>query len=412
MSLLRANRVAQDFRTDPARTMQDITEALQRGRDGRPGGVRPEEFSLRDLAEELVATRDGEPCGYPWTKGLLLQETAIDAVDTTAFANITGQLLVSKVLEGFEREEFVLSRLIPSQSTRLDGEKIPGIERPRDPERDHTDALVVNPAQPYPHMGFGEDYIETPATTKRGLIIPVTKEAVFFDRTNLILQRASEVGEVLGANKERRLVDLAIGATNNFKWQGTEYDTFYSAADTNPPWVNHLDDNDLATAEWHAIDEAEQLFAAMTDPATGDPILIGGRTILAPPALRFAAQRIVSATEVRETNSPTTTVGPNPLAGMGLRLAASALAYQRLQDALGLDADTAKGYWFYGDPAKAFAYMENWPITVLQSPQNSEAEFSQDIVVRYKASERGAAAVMQPRAWQRHRSTASSSSGA
>lgn len=36
-------------------------------------------------------------------------------------------------------------------------------------------------------------------------------------------------------------------------------------------------------------------------------------------------------------------------------------------------------------------------ITVIQSPPSSEAEFSQDIVLRYKASERGAAAVINPR---------------
>jgi hypothetical protein len=41
--------------------------------------------------------------------------------------------------------------------------------------------------------------------------------------------------------------------------------------------------------------------------------------------------------------------------------------------------------------------MENWPITVTRSPVHGEAEFSQDIVVRYKASERGAAAVINPR---------------
>ena len=41
--------------------------------------------------------------------------------------------------------------------------------------------------------------------------------------------------------------------------------------------------------------------------------------------------------------------------------------------------------------------MENWPITVTQAAQNSEAEFTQDIVVRFKASERGAAAVLNPR---------------
>jgi len=156
---IRANRIARDFRLDPDRTMQDITEALERGREGKPGGVRPEEFSLRDLAEELVTTRDGEPCGYPWCKGLLLQETAIDAVDVTAFANITGQLLVSKVLEGFQREEFTLSRLIPAVSTRLDGEKIPGIERPRDPERDRSrtrmSASAKTTSRPLPRPSGG-----------------------------------------------------------------------------------------------------------------------------------------------------------------------------------------------------------------------------------------------------------------
>lgn len=41
--------------------------------------------------------------------------------------------------------------------------------------------------------------------------------------------------------------------------------------------------------------------------------------------------------------------------------------------------------------------MENWPITVAQSAQNSEADFNNDVVVRFKASERGAAAVLNPR---------------
>ncbi len=61
---------------------------------------------------------------------------------------------------------------------------------------------------PYPSLGFGEDYIETPSTSKRGFIVPVTREAIFFDRTNLVLSRAAEVGEVLGLNKEKRLLDL------------------------------------------------------------------------------------------------------------------------------------------------------------------------------------------------------------
>ncbi len=53
------------------------------------------------------------------------------------------------------------------------------------------------------------------------------------------------------------------------------------------------------------------------------------------------------------------------------------------------------------------------PSTVVQAPVNSEAEFTQDVVVRFKASERGQAAVIEPRKFQRHRAlSTSSSSGA
>ena len=78
------------------------------------------------------------------------------------------------------------------------------------------------------------------------------------------------------------------------------------------------------------------------------------------------------------------------------RVEESRLAYRRIV-ASGVAAADAKKWWFMGDFRKAFAYMENWPITVTQSPVNSEAEFNSDIVVRFKASERGAAAVINPR---------------
>jgi hypothetical protein len=103
------------------------------------------------------------------------------------------------------------------------------------------------------------------------------------------------------------------------------------------------------------------------------------------------------------------TIGRNLVSDVGW--ATSAQLYAQLKAQLGLDAPTAQGYWFYGDIAKAFAYMENWPITVVQAPANSEADFAQDIPFRFKASERGAAAVLEPRAWQRHRALSTSSSG-
>jgi len=361
------------------RTVEHLSEAL------RERTLTTGDFSLRELAEALV------PDGREWVRlldprsagGVTLLES-FDGVDTTAFSNITSQLVYSKIMEAYEQEAFVMSKLVETVPTRLDGEKIPGISRVADA------ALDVAPGMPYPNLGFGEDYIETPATTKRGFIVPVTREAIFFDRTHLVLTRAAEVGEILGLNKEKRLLDLALGLVNNYKWRGASHNTYQAST----PWVNVKASNELI--DWTDVDGAEQLLAEILDPNTGDPVLVKANTVLVMPAYRHAAHRIFNAPEIRYTgtSAATTTVAANPLGNYAVY--ESRLAYRRVV-ASGVAADTAKKWWFLGDFKKAFAYMENWPITVTQAPQNSEADFSHDIVIRFKASERGAAAVLNPR---------------
>ena len=153
----------------------------------------------------------------------------------TAFSNITGQVIYSKILEAYKQEAFVVSKLVDTIPTRLDGERIPGIGRISDEVTEVRPGHALSAAS-----GFGEDYIETPATTKRGFIVPVTKEAIFFDRTHLVLQRAAEVGEVLGLNKEKRLIDLVIGATNNYKWKGDGLQHLLRRRRDGGPWINEL----------------------------------------------------------------------------------------------------------------------------------------------------------------------------
>ena len=363
----------------PQRTIAQLTEALAQRH------LRPEDFSIRDLAEGLV------PDGHEWVRqmdprsagGVNLLEAG-EAVDVTAFLNVASQVIYSKIMDAYQHEAFVVSKLVDTIPTRLDGEKIPGIGGLAGADN------IVHPGMPYPSLGFCEDYIETPSTTKRGYIVPVTKEAIFFDRTHLVLSRAAEVGELLGLNKEKRLLDLVIGASNNYKWLGQTYNTYQAAT----PWINVKTTNELV--DWVNVDAAEQLFADILDPTTGEPVLLQANTVLVMPAYRHAAQRVFNALEVRfnPASSPTTTLAANPLANY--QVVDSRLAYRRII-ASGQAAVDAKKWWFIGDFKKAFAYMENWPITVTQSAANSEADFNQDIVVRFKASERGAAAVLNPR---------------
>jgi hypothetical protein len=270
--------------------------------------------------------------------------------------------------------------MIDSVPTQFSGEKIPGLGRIGD------EAEVVDEGKPFPLAGLSEEYVETPATTKRGLIVPVTKEAIFFDRTNLLLRRAAEVGEFLGLNKEKRILDCVFGAVNTYRRNGVASNTYLAAG----AYVNVQAAN--ALVDWQQIEKAELLLDGIVDPNTGEPVLVAADTIVVPSALKYTAMRVLNATEVRHVDNTAAagrvqTLFANPLAAQ-YKVATSRLVKQRTGDAT---------TWFLGAPRKAFAYMENWPIAVVQAPTNSEAEFAQDIVVRYKASERGAPAVLEPR---------------
>src|SRR5687767_10577907 len=90
--------------------------------------LRAEDFSIRELFEALVCDAHAESCGYAVLKecfdprgpqNLLTVLEAAHAVDTSTFSSITGQIVFSKILEGFNSEAFVASRLVDTVPTRL-----------------------------------------------------------------------------------------------------------------------------------------------------------------------------------------------------------------------------------------------------------------------------------------------------
>lgn len=364
----------------PERFTENLKEAL----DAKE--LRPEDFSIAQLFEEFVEGgreilrdwRSGHD-GPPLTSSERLAEAA-GYVSTGLFTNITGPIIFSAVHEGYNLPELVFSRIVPTMPTQFNGEKIPGMMRLGD------ESEIVNEGDNYPELGIGEDWIETPETVKRGGIVSLTKEAIFFDRTGLIIQRAREVGEFLGINKEKRIIDAVIdenSTKHRFRWRGTTYATYQAST----PWANLKGSNGLA--DWSDIDTAEQLFDGMVDPYTGEPILITPKHLVVTRQLLYTARRIVNATEVREvTNSDdTVTITGNPVPSY--EIVTSQLLAARMA------TDTT---WYLGDVSKLVKYMENWSLTTEEQGQSSDAAFERDLVMRFKASERGAAATFEPRA--------------
>ena len=384
MKTINCRELRKRFELDgPQKTVDHLTEALQ------SGDLKPDDFSLRDLAESLIPDggarlRELDPRAGRTVS--LLED------DTDTFLNVTGAVIETKILDSYNQDVFAVSKLVDTIPTRFDGEKIYGGTLP-------DGAAVVEPGEEYPTVGFGEDYVETPGTTKRGLIVPVTKEAIFFDRTHLVLSRAAEVGEALALNKEKRILSTVLGITNTYKFNGAAKNTYY-AGDSGDPWKNLLADN--ALEDWTNIDAAENLLASILDPTSGEPILAEPDTVLVMPQSRHIAHRLFYASELTYADTTSTGVSAVPNPFFRYNLVSSRLALQLLKDAQptpgnGETLPDPTSFWYIGNFAKAFAYMENWPITVTQSVAGSEADFTQDVVVRYKASERGTPAILNPR---------------
>lgn len=235
------------------RFLGDIDEALAAKQ------LRPNQFSIRRLFEALV--EDGSEMVSTWgpreqgssSRVSLMEADAhtpahlleAGATLSSAFSHITGQLVITTVMQAYTDEAFVFTPLVNNVPTQFNGERIPGITRLGDTFES------IGEAEPYPIAGVGEDWVDTPQTVKRGEIVPFTRESIYFDRTNLLLSRAGEAGYFYGVNKEKRIIDAVIDenvTTHRYKWKDAVYATFQGTT----PWINLQGSN--ALVDWTDVE--------------------------------------------------------------------------------------------------------------------------------------------------------------
>ncbi|MFN9110298.1 MAG: hypothetical protein ACK5XN_09540 [Bacteroidota bacterium] len=356
----------------PHRFFEDTEEMFKENRRGLA-----QEWSIKRLFEQFVkGGREyiNDYCDPRYTNTGGLMEASM-AVDTAAFSQLMKQLAFTMTLDGYKTPDLIGDTLVTTIPTVFNGEKIPGAGRLGD------QVEAVNEGNPYPQATFLEEWVDTPETIKRGLILDITKEILFFDQTGLVLRRATQLGQEVAVNREKRILDVVCGITTVYRRNGGAAEATYQAYNTQ---------STNALVDYKSIDTLDQKFNVMTDPTTGEPIAITPNTLLVPKALENTARRIVNSTLVRQATASGTIETETP--GSQLNQSFGVVSGQYVRQRTSSDST-----YFYGDPKKAFAYMENWPLRVEQAPANSEASFERDIVARFKVSERGAAVVMDPR---------------
>lgn len=355
------------------------------------GHLKPGQFSLRRLFEHLVeGGREIVDSWDPRNEGgkISLYEGG-GAISVADFSNITGQIIYAEILQAWNNPEMLHPMLMDDVDTPFDGEKIPGISNLGDVTK------VVKEGDPYPNAGIGEEWIETPAMFKRGIIVPVTKEAAFFDRTGQVLQQARDVTQAMLISKEKRCLDVALGIVDVYRRNGGAAQATYGTTHTNGDFSNLKTSN--ALVDWTNVEAAELMFDDITDPNTGEPVVVDktAMQIVVPTAKRYTAGRILNATEVisREDRGGSTaaqtveTRGGNPLNSK----------YPILSNAYVKSRTGSSTTWFLGDFKGAFEYRQNWGMTAVTAPAGNHDEFHNDIIQQTKISERGTPVCREPR---------------
>lgn len=386
--------LVEHYRKDPGAADRYLKEAI------KSKEIKSHEFrDLGSLFEACFGWEEYRACKMDRSR--LVNSHVMEAagaVSTQAFQNISGQIVYSAIMEAYDAAPFVFRSQIPSVPTQfLSGEKIAGITNLGNISQ------AVPEGQPFPIFGVSEDWINTPPLVKRGGIVPVTREAVFSDRTGVLLERCGKVGDALGIADEYRAIDAVIdenaGATSamtgghRYHRKDNSIATYGDSSGTHD-WDNLQASN--ALQDFSDIENAELLFDAMTDPGTG--IVTGAfraaaNQIIVTTQLLHTAKQILTATQLRLQ------VGGYPTSGnVPQRVSPNSLDNYTIVTspllAVRLATDTS---WFVGNIGKAIRKMVAWPLETTQAPTNSHDEFTRDIVVQYKAEHCDAYAVFEPR---------------
>jgi hypothetical protein len=282
--------------------------------EGEKPKLRPDDFNLRELWE---------------------------AVDTTAFPTITGQLISRQIIDAYQTTPAIGENFVHTVPSNRKKEEVVGfvaIEQVK----------AVKEGMPYEESSLAEKKVAI-ENKKFGRILAITEEAVMEDQTGQILQRAASLGEKARLFKEKMILDVVRDVNSN-AYNGS---ALYTSAHGNFHSVAFGTDGS-------GLEESKKLISEMSDE-NGDPILISGQALLVPQELEKEAYNLISPV-----------------------LTESTYHKQILSQIYTSPFMTDATEFFYGDFKKQFRYQEVWPIQVLQAKEGHEDAFNRDIVAKYK----------------------------
>lgn len=346
---------------------------------------RPEAFGIKALWEGLVGDVSEtlsfamQNAGY--MENPILESEGSGAVSSSAFASAVGQLIATKVIEGYDSPGFIGDQLVTEMSSTHRGERVVGFTDLQGPK-------VVEEGGEYQESTFAEKYVGT-VETKRGRLLSITEEAVFFDQTGEILRRASNLGRKSREDRERRIVRGVADVSST--------ERIYRPSGTATQLYSSGNKNLLATAtplvDWTDLQEALSYHAKTQrgdqepdDENSTQPIVWMPTGLVTSSELSGVAARIFAATIVASG-------GVEAPAGAIL----NAMNQGQIRPLWSVFLDAAQGEdqwddasdWLIGDYPRAFIYKAIWPLQTFRAPAQNMGQWLTDTVAAFKVREYG-----------------------
>jgi hypothetical protein len=324
-----------------------------------------EDWGLRELHEAFMPS---DMDNFLSTKSGFQHVTeAGSAVASTAFSNIIGVLLTNEIIKAYNSVPMIGDKLVQVYKSREKSERVPGFTA----HNADDDDVLEN--QEYPAYGFRDKWVGVPDPEKKGKIIYLSEDTIFFDRTGQVVMHAQYLGRRIAEAKEKRILSGVLGGHQCYAPNGILTNLYAGA----PQLVGTN-----ALVDWKNIEKAEiEGFDAMLDEE-GEKIHVMPNVIIVPRALYRTAKMILRATSVKSVTGTgaVETLASSPIDPGELMPLTSPL--------VGTFAGAATT-WFMGDPKAQFRWKEVYPIQTFRLATNNLLEFQRDVKYAFKVRHRG-----------------------
>lgn len=340
----------------------------------RDGTAKASDISLREAFQIFVVDKVNEQRGLDFNMNISDFAEIRQDIASSHFPTITGKLINSRLIEGYEQNTNLadMLSLFSQTESRNREETIAGFT-PGDR------AKHVEETMPYPEAQFGEKYV-TIRNHKFGKTTSLTVEAVTFDQTSQILDNARDVGFWLGDVMEEfmayRLMDTAWteideATSQAYVVNGTRRAMF---ASDHSAWYGQTCDNLIQSGTGGApsLSQAEamyNLFPNMKDEK-GNPVRVRPSVVYAHDLMRTKLERFYLL-QVNDGDDASTGISGDVNNHRGkFRVVTSPFF-----------PETAS--WFKGDPARQFRIQWVWRPKTVADPQG---EPRRDILASFYSS--------------------------